>query len=308
MKRVTCSQCGVTVPMNDTFRLDEAVLCSACLERRCPPNQSLEDLQQEMREQLDPTICAECGQDNGVLDLPQIVGVPICDECGEKLRRFRYPEWVKVAMGVVLALTVVSFVRSAPYYRGHVAWRKATEAFVEWRFEDAANYSAAASEHVPDYAPFQKLAQFYRGAYLLQIEDKPKEALELILGVQKFYLEDRLVQAYVIWAEQYIAYQDKDYALFLKKAKAKMKLYPGDWLFAAQVASGHAYIYAATGDQRQKAECRKAIREAGKLAPQDAPAVAEYYQRIEHRLDTREIISGEEFRERFPDGYKKEGQ
>ena len=112
--------------------------------------------------------------------------------------------------------------------------------------------------------------------------------------------DDALLQA-----EAGAAFDAKDYDTFLAKSMEVLKRHPNEPMALAAVASAYACKYAATGLDAHRQEALKYLDSAAQRG--QGPELAEYRQRILHRLQTREIISREEFYRRFPLGWKPEG-
>ena len=84
-----------------------------------------------------------------------------------------------------------------------------------------------------------------------------------------------------------------------------------DPIYAGQLASAYACKYAETQDDQYKVKSLLALERARSLSGADAQLKAahdEYAQRILHRLHTREIIDRDEFYQRYPNGWTKEGE
>jgi len=106
----------------------------------------------------------------------------------------------------------------------------------------------------------------------------------------------------LLQAESGLAYEQRDYDRFLEAEETLAKRQPDDPIAALGVASAHACKYAVTGDATPRTLAERQIEAASKMKGADGPAFAEYLDRIRYRLETREIISRNEYRRRFPNG------
>jgi hypothetical protein len=82
---------------------------------------------------------------------------------------------------------------------------------------------------------------------------------------------------------------------------------PNEAQAVAGLASAYACKYAATGNEKFRKESLKRLDQARRLAGPKSLPMQEYVERIQHRLDTRQILTREEFAKRFPSGYHAAG-
>jgi hypothetical protein len=80
---------------------------------------------------------------------------------------------------------------------------------------------------------------------------------------------------------------------------------PTHYLGKATLASAWACKHAQTGEPAFRERALECLEEAAKMAQGD-PQFTEYEDRIRHRLDSREIITRDEFQRRFPNGWKQQ--
>jgi hypothetical protein len=97
-------------------------------------------------------------------------------------------------------------------------------------------------------------------------------------------------------------YDKKDYNLFLTSAKAFLQLDTTQAQSWGSVASAYACIYAQNSADSAKQLSLKYYRKAKILNDSSADA-KEYLGRILYRLDSKQIISKDEFDKKFPNGY-----
>jgi hypothetical protein len=114
------------------------------------------------------------------------------------------------------------------------------------------------------------------------------------------------VRRLLLVAEIGDAFDRKDYDTFLAKSKEIATQNPKEAQVAAGVASAYACKYAVTGEESFRQEALRQLEKAAALAPPGDKDYPEYANRIRHRIETREIIKREEFRRRFPNGWKPE--
>jgi hypothetical protein len=157
----------------------------------------------------------------------------------------------------------------------------------------------AAQRHVPESRQLATLAAFYRGLQLLT-EDKASAAVPYLKKTKAAVPNEPFVDRLLLTAEAGAAFDAGDYALFLERQKALAKLDPTDAMAEAGVASAYACQYAVSGQETLRQQAVAQLARAAKLVKDDPAPFEEYERRIRHRLETREIISREEFLRRFP--------
>jgi hypothetical protein len=107
-----------------------------------------------------------------------------------------------------------------------------------------------------------------------------------------------------IQAEIGIAFRKKDYDGFLSLAQEMEKLEPNSLTAVCDVASALACKYAVSGNAAFRDQSLQYLNKAKGLAGPREKDFAEYENRIQHRLATRKVITGKEFKEQFPNGWK----
>ena len=97
------------------------------------------------------------------------------------------------------------------------------------------------------------------------------------------------------------AFERKDYDRFLALAQEVFANKP-DATNAATIASAWACKYAVSGNAQFKDEAEDSLLQAQRMAQSDAEevkALEEYLPRIRHRIESREIITKQEYDKRF---------
>ncbi len=305
MRYSVCEACGQSHPANEMFTVFGRSLCEGCGDQFLA-NRTGEVPPGSVTAQVDPTVCARCKADALDRELPLLAGVPMCDACQHALRHRPFPAWVKLSFAGLLGLAVLSFVLNLRFFLGYLEMRRAFRAFQGGDIVAASDLMRAAAQHVPEAPYLKDVAAFYRGLELLS-EDKSAEAVPLLRqGMLRVPPESRReVEVVLLHAEAGAAFDAKDYDTFLAKQEEILRRQPGDGMALAGVASAHACKYATTGAASHKEQALRLLEQATQRTP--GPEVAEYRQRILHRLKSREIITRAEFYRRFPQGWNPEG-
>ncbi len=301
--------------MNESLLVQERMLCADCA------NALLAEKGEELEpaavvRQVDPTVCAKCQTDNGSEELPHPWGMPLCGACEAFVRNRPYPGWLKLAFVVLVGVAIFSLWHNGRFLRAHVALLQAERAAKAGDMERYVERLQSAAELVPERADLQAAAaqagammrapaDLLRAAKLLEA-DQPAEALQVLQALPPDVGPFRgVVERVRLTAEMSLAFDRKDYDLFLEKTKEMLKLEPDEPRVIAGMASAYACKYAVTGKEELRKEALDYLERARRLPGANHPEFREYEERILHRLETREILKREEFRKRFPEGWKK---
>ena len=299
-----CEGCGNEFPLGETFKIRDVVYCRECGNEVIEGQGEIDE--DEIEQQIDPTVCVNCQKDNGKELLGMVAELPVCGQCEEFLRNRPFPVWIKVAAAVVIAFVGFSLFWNMRFIQGYNKIYQAIEAFSQADSANAALLMRSASDHVPECHDLEMTACFYEGLHYLQ-EDEPEEALSLFKQCRDTLPPDMGVDDLILYAEINVAFDKGDYDRFLELALQMSKEDPEDPTSVAQVASAYACKYAETGEEGFKKNALEYLEKAKKIGEGDQD-FEEYEQRILHRLYSREIIKRKEFMERFPDGWQEPGK
>ncbi len=324
--------------MNGMLRVFGRTLCAQCAEMDVADRKLKKIPEGSVQHLIDPTICVKCGRDNGDADLPLLGGgvepmdgrrasragsprprggvepmdgmvaggIPICPDCEKAARNVRYPAWLKISLAALLAFAALSCLMNLRFFRGYADLKNGLRRAQARDFPAAVALLDAASRSIPESKDISSLASYIRGTYLL-IQDKPTEALPHLREAAEVRAGDESVREMILVAEVGAAFDSKDYDLMLEKSRAIMEKDPRDSSAAAGVASALACKWAVTGERRFKIEALDFLKRARTLDAGRDPSFREHEARILHRLDSRRIISREEYARKFPGGYKSKG-
>jgi DNA-directed RNA polymerase subunit RPC12/RpoP len=292
MRRVRCDACGRDSPLAGSGRYQGQNYCPRCLEAlKKDPEVSLD----EITLNIDPTVCAHCGADNGTEELGAIEGLPACPACSRRILRPLPPVWVRLFCLGVLVAVGYGFYINIPYIRAYADSRGAKTAFLQGDAGLAAERSAAAAAALPQLASVAQEHDFYQGVYLL-VQGDAQQALELLAAYTLYHPDNLLAVYFKYQAETSIAFESGNYRRFYDCAGALAGHFPADPIILLSVASAAACLYVSGGEERYLEECRAQIEAARRLRSQEnAAAFDEYVARIEHRLASGEILSPEEY-------------
>jgi len=304
MRNVMCEQCGRELTMNETWKIFGKTLCSECAEPSLAKRESIPA--EQIQGQVDPTVCFSCGLDNGDADLPRLAELPVCSKCEEFFRNRPFPGWLRTAVGGMVVLVVLSLVWNARFIRAYYEMRRGGSALATRNLESAVAYLDSASRRVPESSQLRTYSSFCKGVLLLT-QDKSAEALKVLQSCRHNMPAQSGIGELIIQAEIGVAFDNGDYDKFLTLAQRLSSSHNDDPSYAGQVASAYACKYAETGNEEFKAKSLAALDRA-RSASEQGPTFAEYEDRILYRLHTREVINRRTFKERFPNGWKRQGK
>ncbi len=312
MRKTICSACHVAAPTNDSFEVVGRTLCRPCAEQfvatrpaRLEPGQ--------IKRLTDPTVCAKCGADAGTVELPTIVGAPMCETCNAFYRNRPYPTWLKWSFVGLLCLAVAAFIYNWRFFAGYVEILRANRAIERGDVQQAAALMESASQRLPEIRELAVLPNLFKAAKLIN-EDKNDEALQLIqqnmpLAPPAWQQDFHIVE---LQAGLRADFDRKNYDGFLSKSQELFQLDPQDSMAAGSVASAYACKYAIGGNPNDRLESLRYLDQARQLnrtgnREMGEEKFADYEARIQHRLATRTIVTAKQFHEQFPNGWKPAG-
>lgn len=305
MRKSICAGCGAEVAQNKTFVAEGKVYCELCLSgllgmKKVKPA--------SVSRAADPTVCVKCGHDNGEDELRIYPGAPLCENCFKQALRYPFPLWIKISAIALLIAVAAGFWFNLKYFQAYAEFREATIATDEGDIARAAPAMRRAANRLPSIAEFSGLADLYEGILFLS-QDKPEEALSSLKRAETILTNGYDIQPFILVAEVGAAFNRKDYRTFYDRARDLSRRSPDDWISMVQVASAAACLYAETDDEQFRDESLSLLESAkNKLTAGQEEAFAEYEARVRYRLETKEIITAEEFHRRFPNGYQGESR
>jgi hypothetical protein len=305
MRQVACSECQQLASMNETLLVRERHVCSACAEGVLAQAAERGITDKDVMRASDPTVCTQCQTDHGEEELARLAGLPICPPCAAKFRNRPYPPWLKLSFAALFGLAVFSFAWNWRFLAGLREIRQMHRAMAKADFGRGANLAESAARHLPEVPWLAGAADYNHGLDCLS-KNQSAQAVDYLRKAKQSPGSGQLpaIVELLLEAEAGAAFDVKNYDEFLAKAKVLASHAPGDPHFAAELASAYACKFAVTGSQEFRTESLKNLDKAVKLAgPKDAQ-LTEYRPRILHRLESREIISHDEYHRRFPNGYQ----
>ena len=307
MQNVTCEKCEGQFPFNDTLKVRGSVLCKACAESVFAEEKILAN---EVKRQIDPTICVGCGLDNGDAELSKLGQFPVCQACETTFKNRPFPGWVKAALVGMVILVVSMMVWNWRFVRAYYELKCSVAALNIGDLERGATHFISMARLIPESAGIQTYSAFYEGMLLLN-QDKSAEALERLQSCKGRIAEESYLDELILNAQVGVAFDQADYDEFLRLALQLEATHQDDPVYAGQLASAYACKYADTKEEQFKVSSLAALDRARTMAsakPEFQASFAEYEQRILHRLHTKEIISRAEFYKRYPNGWTEEGE
>lgn len=298
MRKTACVKCASETPLGETYSVfGNNPLCEPCANEDLAGRDLNKLAPGTVVRNTDPTICSRCGTDWGSGDLETAGRAPLCSQCLAFVRKYPFPAWIKIAAAAVVALVALAFVLNARYFQAFLEIRAAGRLLEARKLDEAAATMSAAAARVPGSSDLASVASFYRGISLLS-HDKSLEAEKALMAAQPVFGSEPGFQRVLLSARIGASFDRRDYDTFLQRALELMKLEPQSSQVVAGVASAYACKYAVTGSEEFKVASLDYLERARKLArPEDD--YEEYAARIRHRLESREILTRDQYQKRF---------
>lgn len=300
MRKTPCVACAADVALGETFRVAaKTPLCEPCA------NAALQGLGLKtvpagtVERNVDPTICGRCSADWGTAELGRVGRLPLCATCTAHVRNFPFPRWVKVSFAVLMIVVVADAIINARYFFALRELRHGSRLMEAGNVDEAADQMEAASRHVKGSRDLQLAAVTFRGLALLS-HDRSAEA-EKVLEKVRPDGPNEVYEFALMTAHMGAAFDRKDYDGFLTHAKTMAEKMPKSSRALASVSSAYACKFAVSGSEELRTASLDYLERARKAEEKD-DGFPEYEARIQHRLATREIITGAEYHRRFPKG------
>jgi len=141
-----CEGCGGAFPLRDLIAIRGKPHCEPCANRIAEGTPLTED---DVAPVFDPTICVNCGADAGDVAHPLLAERPCCPPCQERMRRYPYPGWLKIAAVGLLVAVVYALVDGARFFPAAAAVVKGERLLDEGEAEQAVELLDIALEAAP---------------------------------------------------------------------------------------------------------------------------------------------------------------
>lgn len=303
MKKLVCSVCHEPdKPMDDTIKVEGHIFCIPCFDKHFTDESKLEGKQIE--KELDPTICAKCTKDFGENELDKISIYPVCDDCKIEIKNSTFPTWVKAFLAAVAIITLTGFIWNWKFYTAYENINDLNVLVEEGDYTAAASLMTETSDIIPQVENVKILAAYYKGIDYLQKDESALAMAEF--DICKSVLPPEY-GARNMWQQAKIGvcFDNKDYQGFLDASLAIIEEDKSQPISLTAVSSAYACLYIDKNEEIYKQQS-EAYLEHAKMIDDTSAEMKNYYNRIEHRLHSKTIITGEAFLEKFPNGWTKE--
>ncbi len=302
MRKTTCHNCGQRdFPLNSIIKVDGKIYCDTCFEAKFPDKKHLE--KSLVEREIDPTICANCDKDFGTLVLDKMSAFPICENCHIAIKNKTFPTWVKGFLVGLLVIIIGSFIWNWKYFEAYNGLNQTFVHFENGDFNKASQTIIAASSLVPESEDMQILVSYFKGTELL-INDKSEEALIELKKCNGILPDEYNVNVLILQAKTGSAFDTKNYEEFLEVSKQSLALDTTSAISYIGVASAYACLYAQNNTIETKENALEYLKKA-KAIDSTSDEIKEYLNRIEYRIYSKNIITGKEFLEKYPNGWKR---
>lgn len=204
----------------------------------------------------------------------------------------RIPSWVIFFVITLFGISVLGFAIFHRYPKSIHDYKLSIKTYQEGDIDAAEKYITSASRLVPDNKDFLSF-KYYISGIKNYTEKNYDEALEALKKYQEYNTDDEDVDQLVLIMEISIAFNQKNYSKMVENAAALYSVYDSDTLCILQYASALACQYASTDDMDAYNKAVELIEKARTYELDDY--YLNYIKRIEYRLNTKNIISQEEY-------------
>jgi hypothetical protein len=308
MRQVICAACQANVPMSEAFSVADRSFCQKCAEQFITERGKGGVKRGEITRLVDPTICVHCAADAGQEEWPTVANLPACTKCENFFRNRPYPTWLKISFAVFMCVAVAAFVYNLRFFLAYVDIVRGNHAMEHGQIEQGVAHLASAAGRLPEIPELATIPNLFEAARLVN-EEKDKEALALIEKTRlspKSHMQE-MYREVEQQARMGVAFERRDYDGFLDISQQLLKLHPDQASALAAVASAYACKYAVTGDAQFRDQAIQYWERAKAQAGTRIDMFGDFENRFQYRLQTREILSRQQFKERFPNGWKPEG-
>ena len=300
MRYIDCDNCGTKyISLNETIKIDSKVYCNNCFQSNFADTNSLAD--KTVVKELDPTICASCSKDFGLVELKKISSYPVCGDCEVKIKNRTFPTWVKAFLAAIVIIVVVSFIWNWKYY---TAYNDIQESYKSMNKDDVAaavRLMNSAIEKVPEASDLKVLAAYFQGIEYLK-NDRSADALIEFYKCRDKVTPDFDIDALIVQARIGAAFDRKDYQGFLDATQENLARDSSSAIALTSVASAYACIFADKGDEGARQNALLYLNRA-RMIDSTSDEMKDYYNKVEYRISSRKIISRKEFDKQFPNGW-----
>jgi len=300
MKKVQCQECGGCFALKETVTAKGKCLCQECIEKAVAAE---EMTWEEVERNIDATVCAQCGKDNGDAVFELLAGVGVCPKCTAWLRNRPWPEWTKPALALIVIVVIAATMWNWRFVDAYLDVKAAQSALAKGDFAEAALLAESASRSVPESQQVLILMHYVRGMDLFR-RDRQAEAYsefchccEADPTVEGF----RAMRAHAAIGK---AFEERNYDEFMRLTLELAKQW-GESEASGMLASAYACKYATTRDEQYKAKVMEYLAKTKEIwRADDRETYEEFEDRMIHRMETGEIVKLAEFKERYPKGYR----
>ena len=298
-----CSICNTKEsPRTTTFDVDGQLICKECFTEKYPDQDTRN--RHKITRLLDSTICSFCENDNGDTPLETISQYPVCQSCLIEIKNRTFPNWVKGFIAGILVIVVFSFFWNWKYYQASKQIRETFEFAQKGDYQGASKKINEVSNIVAESEEIIALKNYINGINFLN-QDKSIEALRSFKACNKsFFPEDYNIENLILNAQIGASFDAKDYKGFLEDVKTFYKIDSSTANAVSALSSAYASNYAAFGKDEFKKQAQFYLEKARKIDNKDSELLV-YYNFIEHRLNTKEILNLKDFKLKYPQGWTK---
>ncbi len=301
MRVKRCEVCHKSVSQNETIIVDDIVYCNECFKKTFEDKEQLNN--KKVVQDPDPTVCFNCNFDNGKEDLKKLSVYPICPECEKAINSRVFPIWVKAFLAGLVVVIAIGFAWNLRYYNAYNHIRKANIEYSNGNYGNASNLMSMAVTEIPELDDIKVMHSYFRAMDLLA-KDSCKEALSIFTECKQKVPTNLNIEQMIVQARIGSCYNEKNYKGFLDASIENLAMDSTQAFSWAGVASAYSCLYADTKNETFRNKTENCLLKA-KMLDSTSVDLKDYINMIEYRVFSKRIISREEFKKQFPNGWVK---
>ena len=211
------------------------------------------------------------------------------------MKHYPFPLWIKAACVVIILMVGFTIHMNLRFFKARILLSQSIQlGFADDQWEQASGNMEKATRLVPEMKELNILWHYMAGVHEMQSGNYVAAAdhLEYCGDLPPNYQVGTLL----LNARSGAAFDKKDYSEFLNISLQKQQSDPNEPMTLAQVSSAYACVYAADGHEENKHKSLDCLTQAERIYGQSIPEeFTEYKERILYRLQTRQILTKEEY-------------
>lgn len=294
MKETLCNECKQTVPYHKTSTYKDKEYCNICIQKY---RDNIPGYPYTVKRNYDSSVCHYCKAEADNISHKIFNGLPTCDNCEKSYVAKKPPIPVVLLFLAIFGLFIYGLPRNLNISSTTDLVKRADTALRTSNIETALTLSAEAIASGSEL----KVAYFVNeiaSAYQLFEERDYVNAVEQLEKMRDKYRYNNDITKLLYISNGFLAFEEKDYEKMyenLRRAQVWLGNDYGDILFAQAAAC----MYVDTGMTEYSREAKDLIASVNRSKK---PNNLDRIQHVQYILDSKQIISAEEYEQQLSEG------